>query len=471
MTPSPDPNAPAAPEPTTGCLRLTDIRIFRLACSELLSGRGGSFRGIARALRADDPDCGVSEAGIREAERRLRSHFQLGDHERLFRFDAADRLDGLTPVGDGVHTLCIRVLATLEARPPAVERGHHMVATAGSVLHDVVPDAVDSAEVRLLRPETILFDTFVPGRVAEQLADGRVDMGVAWHGGTGEVPASAGLANATWLDAEAVSDPVGVCVLVSAGHPLACRGATPMQVGDLADQTIVYPPLLPIRRTARSVPNARRVRVADFPAVARQVASGLGVGLYPNHPVHTRPACRQYGLRAIPLDVPTRLQLCTYARRGTALPPVIEALRTAMREVVAEAARETRWQADHTVALDRLDWVGEWTLWVGAGRHTFRPLRAIVGDSLELRLEGEAGPTAYTGVVSRYAAGFCRVGGPGHAALSFTHAARHPDRGLALLGTGVQPPGHPGPLTQPVVLSRGALRPSDPYWIADRLLG
>jgi hypothetical protein len=87
----------------------------------------------------------------------------------------------------------------------------------------------------------------------------------------------------------------------------------------LSGQALIYPPLMPLRRMAPVIPAARRVRVTDLPGVARQVASGLGVGLYPAHPVHLRPAMRAYGL--------TWRTLPAARRRTGRTPPPTPALR------------------------------------------------------------------------------------------------------------------------------------------------
>ncbi|VTS08036.1 LysR substrate-binding domain-containing protein [Tuwongella immobilis] len=453
-------------EQETKRLSLNHIHTFRLVGTRIMNSREvTSIRQLAKTLRGKG-HLEITASGIRDAEKCLRTHFN--SETRLFSFVNKKRLVGLTDSGAQVLARCHQIHAALDGQTTNHQRTYSVVATAGSVLHDVIPDVIRNQFDHSDSFTRILFDTFVPSRIAMQLAEGRVDLGLAWHGGTSETAPSSSLKNVELLEIQPISDPVGLCVLVHSDDPLASRSGS-LTLADLADKTIVYPPLAPIRQTAAEIPNSRRVRVADFPAVAKHVASGLGLGLYPNHPVHTRPIRRQHGIRIIPLDFHRKIQLCSYTRLRARIPDSVQELLDALKDVVSQSVRESRWQADRSILFDQIDWCGEWTLWEPSGNNRFRSCRAIINGDLTLTVEGTNGTAKYSGRCSANYLNFCLEEGTGYASLTFTLAIRHEDFRSAFLGTAVRFFDNLGSLVQPVVLTRNTLRASEPYWIADRL--
>jgi DNA-binding transcriptional LysR family regulator len=304
---------------------------------------------------------------------------------------------------------CKRFALFLTIRPPRERKVRQAVAVGGSILHDIVPSLLRQLETQGHTPSELAFDTFVPRFIADQLITRRVVLGVAWYGGETRGKEFDG---AEAVFREPLGKEVSVALLMPDTHPLATGSpGSPVPAERLSDQALIYPPLTPLRRMAGwlalSVPSVRRVRVSDLPGVARQVASGLGLGLYPAHDVHLRPAMRAYGLtwRTLqpPADAPDELRrplrLCVYTSRKLGMSGVTkgippEAIFAALKAVVQQSEQQAGgWRLvsePATLTAGRFEW-----LFVGLPDGRFVESR-VESDGDVVRVTPGAGGTPFT---------------------------------------------------------------------------
>lgn len=358
-------------------LQADDVLLYAEACSQYERGAkslaeiaekiNGSPEAKAR-LGTKKP---VTTHQITASEDRLCHQLGYADGTPLICTDNAG-IREISEEGKEARRWCQRFAKFLGMKPPQKQRARQAVAVGGSILHDIVPALLQQLATKGHAPNELAFDTFVPRFITDQLITRRVVMGVAWYGGE---KAGEEFDGAEVVYRKPVGAEVPVAILLPHNHPLATGSpGSRVPAESLSDQVLVYPPLTPLRRMARAIPVARRVRVSDLPGVARQVASGLGVGLYPAHPVHLRPAVNAYGLTwrvLVPpasnsqeLDRP--LRLCVYTSRelgaSTAthgLPP--EAIFAALEAVVVQSERITGgWQIEGgpaSLAAERFEWL------------------------------------------------------------------------------------------------------------------
>jgi hypothetical protein len=281
-------------------------------------------------------------------------------------------IDKISEEGNEALRWCKRFALFLTIRPPRERKVRQAVAVGGSILHDIVPSLLRQLETQGHTPNELAFDTFVPRFIADQLITRRVVLGVAWYGGEAEGKEFDG---AEAVFREPFGEEVPVALLMPDHHPLATGSpGSRVSAEHLSDQVLIYPPLTPLRRMARAIKVTRRVRVSDLPGVARQVASGLGVGLYPAHPVHLRPAMRTYGLtwRTLqpPADAPDELRrplrLCVYTSRKLGMSGVTkgippEAIFAALKAVVQQSEQQAGgWRLASepaTMTAARFEWL------------------------------------------------------------------------------------------------------------------
>jgi hypothetical protein len=310
-------------------LQADDVLLYAEVCSQYergatsLSDIADRINGSPEAVARLGTKKKVTLHQITQAQVRLQAQLGYGSETELICTDNGG-IRQISVEGREAYRWCQRFTRFLTLKPPRKQRAREAVAVGGSILHDIVPPLLRELETRGHTPSQLAFDTFVPRFIADQLITRRVVMGVAWYGGE--------LAGKEFDGADAVfRKPIGaevpVALLLPHGHALATGSpGSRVPAESLADQALIYPPLTPLRRMAKVIPVARRVRVADLPGVARQVASGLGVGLYPAHPVHLRPATSAYGLTWRVLQPPAAgseelhrpLRLCVYTSRELA---------------------------------------------------------------------------------------------------------------------------------------------------------
>ncbi|MGL6076754.1 MAG: LysR substrate-binding domain-containing protein [Fimbriiglobus sp.] len=376
----------------------------------------------------------------------------------------------MTPVGNQILVRCNEIIVAWDHRPPAPDRDFFVVATAGSVLHDLIPQAVSALRRPGQAASVLLFDTFVPTRFVGQLVEKRVDLGIAWHGGN-SVKLSKSLGDVTsTLRVEPLSDPTGIAILLPPGHRLANGNESdPIPPSELTTETIIYPPLLPIRKVARRLGAAHRVRVADFPAVARQVSTGLGVGLYPNHPVHLRPAARVYGVTARRLDVKDHVQLCTYSLASVPVPREMAALSEALLAAVQDSTKPSPWNSAPMELIDAADWAGNWKLAVGSmgGRFESHDAQAETAAVVTLDVPGLSA-SRFVGVATPSSVALSRKSGAGPLALTLVRVARKARTGQSCYCGYAVETTPLGVVSVPVVLGREPLTASDWYWLTER---
>lgn len=362
-------------------LQADDVLLYVEACSQYDRGAKSLAKIVEWINR--DPKSGdrlgtkkkVTIQQITSADERLRVHLGYKPNIPLISTDRGG-IREISEEGKEALRWCKRFALFLSLRPPRKKKVRQAVAVGGSILHDIVPSLLRQLETQGHTPSELAFDTFVPRFIVDQLITRRVVLGVAWYGGEASGKEFAG---AEAVFREPLGEEVPVALLMPDTHPLATGSpGSRVPAERLSDQALIYPPLTPLRRMAGwlalSVPSVRRVRVSDLPGVARQVASGLGVGLYPAHPVHLRPAMRTYGLtwRTLqpPPDAPDelrrQLRLCVYTSRKLGMSGVTkgippEAIFAALKSVVQQSEQQAGgWRLvsePATLTVGRFEWL------------------------------------------------------------------------------------------------------------------
>ncbi|OUJ15740.1 LysR family transcriptional regulator [Acetobacter sp. DsW_063] len=301
---------------------------------------------LGRVLRLHDRallyfDAVRQHGSIREAARQLNVTpsaltRQLGQMEAEIGAPLFDRLPGgmaLTAAGELVarHIVTVVQDATRTDERLAALRG----ARAGSIRIMAVTGVMGGLLVRVLQrmmtrhPGVNLHvEPGAPDMIADALAQGRTDLGVAFS-----MPPTNDL-----MPVARVNFPLGV--LTPVGHPIAGKAAVTMAEcvthrlilpsRSLSLQWVLQPLLRPYRDKLDVV-----LETGSIELMNRMAAAGAGIAF--QSPLALEPG--DTGLVHVPLDDANALtDLGVYVREARWLPPALEALVEEMREALEETA-------------------------------------------------------------------------------------------------------------------------------------